>query len=126
MDINNEELKKYEKDYSEEGLFAKVSKYAAVIGKELIFKVFQLWYILQKPDLPASVRMTIIAALGYLISPLDIVPDLIPLVGYTDDASVIAMALLFAAMYVDDEVNEKARKQVEHIFGEDAEKIFER
>ncbi len=37
--------------------------------------------------------VTIVAALLYLISPLDVIPDFIPVVGYVDDAAVIAWVL---------------------------------
>ena len=37
--------------------------------------------------------VTIVAAILYLISPLDVIPDFIPVVGYADDAAVIAWVL---------------------------------
>ena len=76
--------------YSEESFFDKILKYAKVIGVNLIFKALQLYYVLQKPDVPAADKGIIIAALGYLISPLDFIPDPIPVAGYTDDALAMA------------------------------------
>ena len=46
--------------------------------------------MLQKPDVSAADKGIIIAALGYLISPLDFIPDPIPVAGYTDDALAMA------------------------------------
>ena len=40
--------------------------------------------------MPAADKGVIIAALGFLISPLDFIPDLIPVAGYTDDALALA------------------------------------
>lgn len=120
MDLKNiksEDLKKYGASYSDRGLMNKVIEYATVIGKELIFKILQLWYVLQKPEVPMEIKAIVIGALGYFISPVDVIPDFIPGIGYTDDAAVIAFALLVAAMYVDEDVNEKARKKMESIFG---------
>ena len=76
--VNEESIKKFEKDYSEESFFDKILKYAKVIGVNLIYKALQLYYVLQKPDVPAADKGIIIAALGYLISPLDFIPDPIP------------------------------------------------
>jgi uncharacterized membrane protein YkvA (DUF1232 family) len=45
------------------------------------------------PDLPRSVRRTLWLLGLYLASPIDLIPDFIPLVGYADDAIVVAMAL---------------------------------
>ncbi len=43
--------------------------------------------------LPVQKLVTIVAAILYLISPLDVIPDFIPVAGYTDDAVVIAWVL---------------------------------
>ena len=48
--INDGELQKYSGSYSEEGLLHKISRYGAHIGIELLYKVVQLWCVLQKPE----------------------------------------------------------------------------
>jgi uncharacterized membrane protein YkvA (DUF1232 family) len=45
------------------------------------------------PSLPRGVRVRLWLLLGYLASPVDVVPDFIPVVGYVDDAVVVALAL---------------------------------
>lgn len=45
------------------------------------------------PTLPRGVRVRLVLLVGYLISPLDLVPDFIPVVGYADDAVVVALVL---------------------------------
>ncbi|QIK67841.1 DUF1232 domain-containing protein [Nocardioides sp. HDW12B] len=45
------------------------------------------------PDVPRGVRVRLVLLLGYLLMPLDLVPDVIPVVGYADDAVVVALAL---------------------------------
>ena len=44
-------------------------------------------------SLPRRVRVLLWLLLGYLASPLDLVPDFVPVVGYADDAVVVALAL---------------------------------
>ena len=88
--VNEESIQKFEKDYSEESFFDKILKYAKVIGVNLIYKALQLYYVLQKPDVPAADKGVIIAALGFLISPLDYISDPIPVASYTDDALALA------------------------------------
>jgi uncharacterized membrane protein YkvA (DUF1232 family) len=44
---------------------------------------------------PRSVRVTLVVLLGYLLLPIDLVPDFIPVVGYLDDAIIVAIALRF-------------------------------
>lgn len=45
------------------------------------------------PDLPRGVRVRLILLLGYLLLPIDLVPDVIPVLGYADDAIIVALAL---------------------------------
>jgi uncharacterized membrane protein YkvA (DUF1232 family) len=44
-------------------------------------------------SLPRGVRIRLVLLLGYLISPIDLVPDFIPVLGYVDDAVVVALVL---------------------------------
>ena len=43
--------------------------------------------------LPAGVRVRLVLLLGYLLLPLDLVPDFIPVIGYADDAVIVALVL---------------------------------
>lgn len=118
--INDGELQKYSGSYSEEGLLHKISRYGAHIGIELLYKVVQLWCVLQKPEVPAKDKALIMGALGYLISPLDFIPDLTPVLGYSDDLVAITFALLKVQGYIDDEVKAEAKALLAKVFGEDA------
>lgn len=111
-------VEKHSKDYSDSAFFEKARKFAKVIGREALYKAFQLYYVLQKPELPQKTKTIIMGALAYFILPLDLVPDALPLIGYSDDLTVIAYALWQALPYMDDEVNSKADKMVRKIFGE--------
>lgn len=44
-------------------------------------------------DIPLASIITAIAALVYFVSPIDLIPDYIPVIGYIDDAAVVAFAL---------------------------------
>lgn len=118
--INENELSKYADNYSEENLLHKISKFGAHIGLELLYKVAQLWCVLQKPEVPAKDKALIMGALGYLITPLDFLPDLTPVLGYSDDLVAITFALLKVQGYIDDEVKAEAKALLAKVFGEDA------
>ncbi len=45
------------------------------------------------PTLPRGVRIRMLLLLGYLAMPIDLVPDFIPVIGYADDAIIVALAL---------------------------------
>lgn len=116
--INAAELQKYQKDYSDSGFLKKIKKYGKAIGLEAIYKALQLWYVMQRPDVPSSTKVVIMGALGYLISPLDFIPDLTPIIGYSDDFIAIAYALLQVQGYIDDDLKNQAKGKIDAIFGE--------
>lgn len=45
------------------------------------------------PTVPRGVRLRLVLLVGYLVFPLDLVPDFLPVVGYADDAVIVALAL---------------------------------
>ena len=50
------------------------------------------------------------APLAYLVVPLDAIPDLAPVAGFTDDLSVLAVAVCTVAAYIDEGVKERTRR----------------
>ena len=118
--ITEKELQKYEQHYNDSSFLDKVTKYGKLIGITALYKAVQLWFVLQKPDVPAGTKAVIMGALGYLIAPLDFLPDLLPVLGYTDDIVAITFALIKVQGYIDEEVERKSKKLLTKIFGEEA------
>lgn len=118
--ITEKELQKYEQHYNDSSFLDKVTKYGKLIGITALYKAVQLWFVLQKPDVPAGTKAVIMGALGYLIAPLDFLPDLLPVLGYTDDMVAITFALIKVQGYIDEEVERKSKKLLTKIFGEES------
>jgi len=59
---------------------------------------------------PLRVRASIMGALAYFVIPADAMPDILPVLGFTDDAAVIAATLQLLAAYVLPEHREAARR----------------
>ena len=53
-------------------------------------------------DVPESTLVVIIAAVVYVVNPLDVIPDAVPALGYLDDATVIALAVRRSRQALDD------------------------
>jgi uncharacterized membrane protein YkvA (DUF1232 family) len=102
----------YSKEFSDESFWTKVKDFAIKAGKEVIEKALLLYYCLQDKDTPAWTKGAIIAALGYFISPIDAIPDLIPVVGFADDLGVLAAALATVAVYIKEEHKEQAQEKI--------------
>jgi uncharacterized membrane protein YkvA (DUF1232 family) len=49
------------------------------------------------PEVPRRIRVALLLLLAYLASPIDIVPDFVPVLGYADDAVIVALTLRWVA-----------------------------
>jgi uncharacterized membrane protein YkvA (DUF1232 family) len=61
------------------------------------------------PATPAKVKAILFAALAYFVMPFDLIPDFLAVIGYTDDAAVIALAIGAVAKSIKPEHHAKAR-----------------
>lgn len=68
------------------------------------------WYCTRDPATPRRVRLTLLAALGYLVLPVDAIPDLLPIIGFSDDAAVVAAAIAAVAGSITMEHRHKANE----------------
>lgn len=84
----------------------------------MLYEVLQLFYVAQNPNVPMKIRAAMVAPLGYFISPVDLTPDITPIVGYSDDTAVIAMAIAFAHAYITDDIRQKAKDKLRALFGD--------
>jgi len=105
-------FKKYIKGFSEHGMWEKISKYAKKTGQQTIYTVLLLYYAFKRNDTPQWAKNIIIGTIGYFISPIDAIPDLTPIIGYTDDIGVLSFGLVTIACYVNKEVKSQARIQL--------------
>ena len=117
-EIKTEDLVKYEKNYSEDGLWKKIGNVAKKAGLKTVYMVLLLYYVLISDSTPKKYKAMIIGALGYFILPLDAIPDFVPAVGYTDDAAAIAGAILAVAKCISPEIEAQAKAKLEEWFGE--------
>ena len=69
---------------------------------------------MKSPDTPLIIKASIAGALGYLILPVDFVPDVIPVLGYTDGLAVLSTLVKTCDAYITPEI----KKQVEAQLGE--------
>ena len=61
---------------------------------------------------PHHVRVILLGALAYFVMPIDVVPDLLPLFGFADDAAVLAAALKAVSDAIRPEHREAARRKL--------------
>ena len=97
---------KYSGRFSKGEFAEKISRIAKRAGAKLVYAALVLYYTLQSPQVSVKDKAIIIGALGYLISPLDVVPDAIPIAGLGDDLAVLLYVLQKVWVDVSDDVKE--------------------
>lgn len=107
---------KYRNAYSNSSFWDKVKIVAKKIGSKGIYYALILYFVLEKPDVPVKDKTIITAALGYFIFPIDIIPDVIPVVGFTDDWAVLLLAMIRVSMYIDEDVKNKSKIKIKEWF----------
>jgi uncharacterized membrane protein YkvA (DUF1232 family) len=61
---------------------------------------------------PLNVKATLVGAIAYFILPIDAIPDVLPVIGFTDDAAVLAAALRLVASHITPEHRAVAREKL--------------
>ncbi len=108
--------KKYEGAYSESSFWDKIKKVGGKLGKTALENALKLYYALTLGKATPAQITAIIGALGYLISPIDAIPDVLP-GGLVDDAGVLSAAVAALACCSDPEVEAAAEAKVREWFG---------
>ena len=116
------DLSSYEKHFSFNGLMTKIKDTAKKAGLKAIYMALLLYYALESPTISTLDKAIIYGALGYFISPIDIVPDILPLIGLSDDIAVLAWAFSRVKHNVTDMTREKAKTKLKIWFGNFDEK----
>ncbi|MAP94883.1 MAG: hypothetical protein CMK07_08030 [Ponticaulis sp.] len=68
------------------------------------------WYCANDPDTPLRVKGVLFAALAYFVLPSDLVPDFIAVLGFSDDATVLATALGVVGSHIQPRHRRAARR----------------
>jgi len=109
----------YADRFSAKGFVEKISRIAKRAGVKLVYLALVPFYTLQSKEVPVKDKAIIVGALGYLISPLDVLPDAIPIVGLSDDLSVLVYVISKVWTDVPDDVKTRSMEKLTEWFDED-------
>ena len=109
----------YKDKFSANGFVEKISRIAKRAGAKLVYVALVLYYTLQSDKVSVKDKAVIIGALGYLISPLDLIPDAFPIAGLTDDLTVLLYVVKKVWGDVSDDVKDKAKSKLSQWFDEE-------
>ncbi len=95
-----------------------LAKFAKMVGQKVAYAVLLMVFAYRRKETPRWARNIIIGSLAYFLAPIDSIPDLTPLLGYTDDFGILSFGLVTIASYINDDVRIEARKVIKKMFGE--------
>jgi uncharacterized membrane protein YkvA (DUF1232 family) len=107
-------------EFSEPKFWRTVRRHASRWGRSLLLQVLTIYYCMIDPATPTKSKAVIAGALAYTIFPADLIPDLIPAVGWSDDAAMIAWAGYEVVSSINEKHQERARAKVSSLLGDRA------
>lgn len=106
-------------DISKRKLRNKLSRYALQAGSKVVYIVLLMYYSYKRHETPKWAKVSILGSIAYFLSPIDFIPDLTPILGFTDDLGVLLVGLTAVSMYINKEVRDKAKQKLTKWFDEE-------
>ncbi|MCR4659778.1 MAG: DUF1232 domain-containing protein [Bacteroidales bacterium] len=105
-------IENYGSHFSTAALWDKIKAGAEKAGATVIFSALLLYNVLRSPSTPLADKALVTGALGYFILPVDLIADILPGIGFTDDAAAMTAALITVASNLTPEVVQAAKQQL--------------
>ncbi|OWK24042.1 membrane protein [Rhizobium yanglingense] len=80
-------------------------------AKSLRCDIAALWLAARDPRVPWLAKATAAAVAAYALSPIDLIPDFVPVLGYLDDLVIVPLGILLAVKLVPPEIMAELRKE---------------
>ena len=114
--LTSGDLPDYQHNFSEDAFWKKLGRVASKAGAKVVYYALVLFYTLTDPNTPAKYKAVIAGALGYLILPLDLLPDFLPFAGLADDWAALIAAVSYVVTAISPQNKEKAREKLRSWF----------
>jgi uncharacterized membrane protein YkvA (DUF1232 family) len=82
--------------------------------KQLKLETWAVYLAYRDPRTPWYARVFALCVVGYALSPIDLVPDFIPVLGYLDDLILVPLGLALAIKMIPQPVLDECREQARH------------
>ena len=115
-------MKKNLIDY--ELLWEKITDYAKATGRTTARPVLLLYYVLRSPETPSSDKMLIVAALSYLVLPIDLISaKRLPIIGWIDEAVSLVYAYKKVKKYITPQIKDKVEAKLDEWFHDNVTEV---
>lgn len=111
-------LERYASFFTDDKFWHKLARAFKKAGIKVIYAALVLFYSLQDPRISKKDKALILGALGYFILPLDLIPDFMPAIGFSDDLAALLLAFYKVRQCITPELKDKAEAKLRQWFGE--------
>ena len=116
MEKAPKDIVKYQKHYTKERLDRKLVRWSKRAGEKVVYLALLLYYAMIDKNTPVGYKAIILGALGYFILPVDMLPDFIIGLGFTDDLAALVAAYQAIQSSVTPAVVAKAKTRMKELF----------
>jgi uncharacterized membrane protein YkvA (DUF1232 family) len=85
-------------------------------AKELKYNLSALYLVYRRKDTPILAKILIIITIGYALSPIDLIPDFIPVIGYLDDLIILPFLIFLSLKLIPKEIMEECKEQAKDLW----------
>lgn len=100
----------------EESIFKTWISAAKQKAKKIKKDLGALYLAYKRPDVPIYAKIAAILVVGYALSPIDLIPDFIPVLGYLDDLILVPLGITLAIKLIPKDIMEECRQEAENVF----------
>ena len=91
-------------------MFKKLNQWVKLIKND----VMTLWFAYQHPECPIFSKLLVGFIILYALSPIDLIPDFIPILGYLDEAIILPILIVLAIRLIPEKVLRIARAEAQN------------
>ena len=84
--------------------------------KEIKSDLSALYLAYKRKDVPILAKILIIMAIGYALSPIDLIPDFIPVIGYLDDILIVPILIYLSIKLIPKPIMDECREQAKDMW----------
>ena len=85
-------------------------------AKELKYNLSALYLAYKRKDVPIMAKILIIITVGYALSPIDLIPDFIPIIGYLDDLIILPFLIFLSLKLIPKEIMDECKEQAKDLW----------
>ena len=85
-------------------------------AKELKYNISALYLAYKRKDVPVGAKILILITIGYALSPIDLIPDFIPILGYLDDLIILPVLVYVSLTLIPKKIMEECKEQAKDLW----------